>query len=80
MRASVGDLVGVRSAQSKLWGDELVRGYKTFPGEYGFHGALWVEPGYGLVLEIRDNFLFVFIHSFQVWFESHQVSVLRNDL
>ena len=73
MQVSVGDLVVVKSNQTKLWGEELIRGYKAFPGEYDFHKVFWVEPGFGLVIETRETFVRVLIHAYNVWFEGNQV-------
>jgi hypothetical protein len=76
----VGDMVVVNGHQRKLWGseEELVRGYKTYPGEYGYHGSIWVEPGCGVVLDAKKEFINVLIHSYFIWFEKHHLELVRN--
>jgi hypothetical protein len=78
MKFSVGNLVMINGHQRKLWGgeDELVRGYKTYPGVYGFHGAIWVEPGCGVVLGVKKEFIQVLIHSYFIWFEKTQLELV----
>ena len=80
MKFSVGNLVLVNGYQRKLWGseEELVRGYKTYPGVYGYHGSIWVEPGCGVVLGVKKEFIQVLIHSYFIWFERTQLELVRN--
>jgi hypothetical protein len=76
----VGDMVVVNGHQRKLWRseEELVRGYKTYPGEYGYHGSIWVEPGCGVVLDAKKEFINVLIHSYFIWFEKHHLELVRH--
>jgi hypothetical protein len=58
-------------------GDELSKGYDSPPNEHGFHRALWVMPGVGIVVERKENYSRVLIHERYVWFEDHQLDLLR---
>lgn len=67
---SVGELVVVK-AKSRY--HNSARGYKTFPGEYGFHTVNWVPEGTGVVLVVRDTFYHVHVHDTSLWFEERQL-------
>lgn len=66
----VGDMVCVVRRKLDAPG---VKGFDSFPGIYGFHRAVWVAPGLGIVTEKSDTFARVLIHGVQVWFEDHQL-------
>jgi len=58
-------------------GEEMSKGYDTPPNAYGYHRAIWVMPGMGIVMERRENFNRVLIHERYVWFEDHQLDVVK---
>lgn len=63
----VGDLV-------KIYGREPgMKGFTSFPGKHGYHTAVWVGEGRGLVLEKKDTFYHVLVHGRLVWFEEYQL-------
>ena len=55
----------------------MAKGYDTLPNEYGYHRALWVMPGTGIVVEKDGFYSRVLIHERYVWFEDHQFDVVR---
>lgn len=67
----VGDLVFVGSLMRRP--SPSVKGYVSFPGEYGYHLTRWIEAGSGVVLEVRDTFYLVHIHGHSLWFDDNQV-------
>ena len=58
-------------------GEPMAKGYDSLPNEYGFHRALWVMPGTGIVVEKDGFYSRVLIHERYVWFEDHQFDVVR---
>lgn len=72
MKPDVGDLVVVGSGRRP---DPLfaVKGYTSFPGEYGYHTTERIDPGVGLVLEGRDTFYHVHVRGQSLWFEDNQL-------
>lgn len=65
----VGDLVGFSEVYAK---QGLLRGYDSFPGEYGYHTVVWVDVALrGIVVQIQDNFNKVFVGGKFLWFDEH---------
>ena len=63
----VGSLVAIISGNAY---NPQVRGYDSFPGEYGFHCAVWVNKGAtDVVVASRDDFRKVFVGGKMIWFE-----------
>ena len=58
-------------------GEEMSKGYDTLPNSYGYHKAVWVMLGVGIVVDRQDNYSRVLIHERYVWFEDHQFNVVR---
>ena len=74
MKAKNGDLVFLRHPrQLTIWGNEMVKSWTTYPGEYGLRRLIWVEPGVALLLQRKKDYCRIFIHSHEVWVESNQV-------
>lgn len=55
----------------------MSKGYDTLPNSYGYHKAVWVMLGVGIVVDRQDNYSRVLVHERYVWFEDHQFDVVR---
>lgn len=74
MKAKKGDLVLLRTSRNlTTWGNEMVKSWTTYPGEYGLRRLVWLEPGVALILQRKKDYCKIFIHSHEVWVESYQV-------
>ena len=58
-------------------GNEMSKGYDTIPNECGYHKAMWVMPGLGIVVDRREKYNRIFIHERYVWFEDYQLDLVR---
>jgi len=57
-------------------GVRWAKGYDSPPNDYGYHRAVWVPPGLGVVVDKRSFFTRVLAHGKYAWFEAHQMDVV----
>jgi hypothetical protein len=55
----------------------MSKGYDTIPDECGYHKAMWVMPGLGIVVDRREKYNRILIHERYVWFEDYQLDLVR---
>lgn len=67
-----GDLITLKALETGT------KGYQSFPGEYGHHIAVWVKPGIGIILEVREEFVHALLNGGMVlWFDCYKVNVIK---
>lgn len=77
----IGSLVSLHRhpSQRSSEGEPMAKGFggDVPPTQYGYHGVVWVMPGTGIVVEKEGIHSRVLIHERYVWFEDHQLDVVR---
>ena len=67
-----GDIVTFKSVSSPG-----AKGYDSFPGEHGFHKALWTQERIGIIIETRDTFHLVLVGKETMWFDEDKLTVIK---
>lgn len=67
-----GDFVKIKRKEQQLF---LINGFDSFPGEYGFHGAIRISPNsIGIILEVKELFCHILFNDRRcAWLEYTQI-------
>jgi hypothetical protein len=71
-KKNIGTLV-VISMNRDSSNENIIPGWLSFPGEYGFHKKVFLGPDIGILLDHKDTFYHLLINDRKVWIEFYWI-------